>query len=1163
MSDLSALLYSLRQLESQLQKVIGEVRAEVGVLSKNAELAPTAVGVVQDAVPEVPPVLKTCIMCNDMARDASHVGMASTSTQHAASLLSHADDRPKMHLNSHFMELSLTSGGALHAAGLQQSALRRHTTRALSARSSEGSMLDFDSAGCRVLSPHSRPRIAWDAVGAGLIVLDALILPLSLAWDFDVSPVRRDDLFLQLYAIMHLVFWPLDVFANFNTGFYQKGVLNLNRSNIAKNYLQTWALFDIAVVAVDWVSWLATTATQGNTDVGYLRTLRTARYLRAFRSIRVLRIVKKGRINVMLENYVIAMGRQWLILAFNVMKMLAWIGLTAHLLACAWFGVGMLYVATGKSWIDLASVTDSSGPVQYIHALAWIVQPPSPPELSVLDPNSFTERLVSIFLVVVTVLVIGSSLSMMTGTLQEIRTINNERSRKRRELRTYLHAQTAPTELIMRIMSFTDYKLERHSPVSFDPDLISPLLKAELAMFQKGHLMNGHPLFSLIRSVFPKVFADICCILEKQLFYEGESVFVVGLLAKGMYITSHGSFCVRGESGREETERFTGEYHFFAEAALFADAVVHDCSLDIETFAEVYFVSGRSMASILMNSPVCAALCVEYAREFVSVYSTSAVEKKKSGTSSSSCGWRRDLQCAHTAIQTNSFHVELHLDERKMLKSINLSSLSPTADSATASVSSYGGVSSVATLDLGTKPMTIRQFTSWATLERADPESLVNKLREVYVELDPIRGLHAMYSEPLEREKAECGCLCLAALASNSYDYFVAPQKVESRLESGQWNQLRGILSWAAPTQEMLQAAFFLLSVRSIGKYRTVTRQLPEAHQRPEAALLYILDHFPNVVPTVHSLSETAKSLVTNVLQLQQDFILPQMLQGENVPANLAQLQCFVQDKGEETLKFYVVFLLGFLSALQGGQGSSFMTAANAKNIILGLSTVQQLLSKDPRLLYWMYIYQRGLQLRQPASSSEDLALLRLACLCRVSDARSFEELSRDWAELTAHDQDVLTQHFLASGIQSAAIVFEFLPLCLERAKRNRHVSVPCLLEVLVVLVEAVFAVRANEPTAGVIITVDLSNLAAFILMVQNRFVFQTCLSRSKLIAQHASQKHDQGKRDVWFRLDLTEDNWNRVNERQHDVALLASTVRDILHRQQSTKQKAFDTVSV
>ena len=88
---------------------------------------------------------------------------------------------------------------------------------------------------------------------------------------------------------MHLVFWPLDVFANFNTGFYQKGVLNLNRRSIAKSYLQTWASFDVAVVAVDWVSWLATTASEAKTDVGYLRTLRTARYLRAFRSIRVLR----------------------------------------------------------------------------------------------------------------------------------------------------------------------------------------------------------------------------------------------------------------------------------------------------------------------------------------------------------------------------------------------------------------------------------------------------------------------------------------------------------------------------------------------------------------------------------------------------------------------------------------------------------------------------------------------------------------------------------------------------------------------------------------------------------------------------------------------------------------------------------------------------------
>lgn len=82
--------------------------------------------------------------------------------------------------------------------------------------------------------------------------------------------------------------------------------------------------------------------------------------------------------------------------------------------------MGTFESAHRESWIDLASVSHSPGHVQYIHALAWVVQPPSIPELSVLGVDSFTERIVSIFMVVVTVLIIGSSLSILTGTLQEL-----------------------------------------------------------------------------------------------------------------------------------------------------------------------------------------------------------------------------------------------------------------------------------------------------------------------------------------------------------------------------------------------------------------------------------------------------------------------------------------------------------------------------------------------------------------------------------------------------------------------------------------------------------------------------------------------------------------------------------------------------------------------
>lgn len=113
--------------------------------------------------------------------------------------------------------------------------------------------------------------------------------------------------------------------------------------------------------------------------------------------------------------------------------------------------------------------------------------------------------------------------------------------------------------------------------------------------------------------------------------------------------------------------------------------------------------------------------------------------------------------------------------------------------------------------------------------------------------------------------------------------------------------------------------------------------------------------------------------------------------------------------------------------------------------------------------------------------SGQDLAVLRLACLCRAKNAHEFDELENAWhqhlgpeatvpiwihlsdfrcnmiqlnswialervfryvsirvgfligcARLDEHQQGVLTNHFLASGIQAPAIVFECKPQMLE-----------------------------------------------------------------------------------------------------------------------------------
>ena len=128
-----------------------------------------------------------------------------------------------------------------------------------------------------------------------------------------------------------------------------------------------------------------------STSADFLQPLRSARYLRILRTIRILRILKAGKINVLLENLVISMGRQWLILGFTVGKMLVAIGAVAHILACIWFGLGdSISAATGNSWLNIAKIDTESFEIQYIHSLFWILLPPAPPPL---DPTSGIEHL--------------------------------------------------------------------------------------------------------------------------------------------------------------------------------------------------------------------------------------------------------------------------------------------------------------------------------------------------------------------------------------------------------------------------------------------------------------------------------------------------------------------------------------------------------------------------------------------------------------------------------------------------------------------------------------------------------------------------------------------------------------------------------------------------
>eukprot|EP00930_Biecheleria_cincta_P015588 TRINITY_DN12948_c0_g3_i2.p1 TRINITY_DN12948_c0_g3~~TRINITY_DN12948_c0_g3_i2.p1 ORF type:complete len:1228 (+),score=254.99 TRINITY_DN12948_c0_g3_i2:33-3716(+) len=1106
---------------------------------------------------EVPEQLKHAASMGNYMQNigiAAARARASGQPKDLASTSAASDERAAMRLHPRWMELATkcdqSTAQSSRVAVRAKTVGRKRSKEKLPAQRTKSFEMVSNSSFLRrmkIVHPHSRFRLGWDLVGLSLVMLDAFLLPLSLAWDLSILPVDAGGAMLLCAFLFALFYWCADVFMSFNTGIYQAGQLVTDRFKIFCNYMRTFFLFDMVLVGVDIATFYGQFGgSSEQQDSSSTEVLRSIRSLRVLRAMRLLRLVKMSRLSTVIEEASVAAGRQWLVLVVAILKTVFVAMISAHGLACCWYLIGRLRSESGEqSWLTLAKAEHVGLFAQYLHAFQWILTPPSPLPV---DPDSIIERMYCIIIVASVVFVIGGCLSKITGTLAEIRTINSEGSRKRREVRQYLQAQHVSMELTQRIMRFVDYKLERQSSVSLDHSLISPSLHIELHVSQRGGILSKLPIFQLTEDLFPEVFAALCGVLEKQVFGKQEFVFVADSWAQGINITSIGTFRITDETARDEivsprnnegseAQVFTG-IHWFSEAALFAESMVHEVSLRAETFGEAYSLTGEALAHCLLNSPSCTAMLCEYAKALLA-----NVVKH---------GERTLLEeCSTEACQKNSFYLQLHPDPKTMLENIGKKL---QYESEEGSEYPLALVAVEASRDLEAEQEEPEPSPAFNASDLAQQvlhgqipqQDLLPKMREALPELAVGVGLQDLLSLPGEREKSESCVLSIIALVTGSYEAFTAPQAEQVRLKPQQWSQLRQLVQWTEVDATMLHAVIVLLAIRSLGKSKRVTQQLPKAAQRPEQALIYLMRNRRNCVPSVESLTEDAFDLICNALEIHQEFNLAQMLQGENTPASVMQLQSMIRERGVEVFRFYILFLLGFMSGLAGGVGSRFMNAKNSEATITGIQCMLHVLDSSPEAVYWSFIFQRAQQLSLPVNTPEDIALVRLACLSRVQDKSGFLQLCMSWQLLGMRERQVLIDHFLGDGINEQTLVFEFLPLCMANAKENKFVSVHVLLEVLVDLIEDLRRLDPSKfqmasPRGGQVKTlnVDLTDMAEFIAAVQNRFVFQNCVSRCKL--RFADRR---------FYLSMTGDNWGRTQESDTDTTMLAYSVKELLQRQ-------------
>ena len=136
------------------------------------------------------------------------------------------------------------------------------------------------------------------------IVYLAITVPYKICFN-----VIYQGVWAYLDIIMTL-FFLVDILIEFNTGFYLKGALVLDRKAIARNYLKFWFWMDfVASVPYTWFTdGIIENPNTNSSDGGNIyktpQLLRMVRMLRFLRVLRLLRLAKLKKILMKIEDYI-------------------------------------------------------------------------------------------------------------------------------------------------------------------------------------------------------------------------------------------------------------------------------------------------------------------------------------------------------------------------------------------------------------------------------------------------------------------------------------------------------------------------------------------------------------------------------------------------------------------------------------------------------------------------------------------------------------------------------------------------------------------------------------------------------------------------------------------------------------------------------------------
>jgi len=473
-----------------------------------------------------------------------------------------------------------------------------------------------------ISKPSSAKRIVWDMLSISVMTYDLVTIPLQLLDIPDSPPI-------YVVSLVATIFWSLDILLSFFSGYHAGGLIEMRPKQVALRYARTWFPIDIVVVAVDWAVFIVdSNAMESLGMIRLNKTLRMVRLLRVLRMLRLLRMLKVMSVVAELHDMI---HSEVVLTSVNIVSFILSILLLSHYIACSWYGIGHSQVSPDgdprDSWVARLQLTTSmelgsppSVAYYYATALHWSLTQFTPASMEVVPCNT-VERLFTIGVIVVSVILFSSVLSSITTAMINLRRRSADKRRQISFVRRYITDKHITLALGNRIVGFLrthNYNVSQHQSLQEEqilafkilPDSLRTQLRCEIYM----PVLISHPLFHTINRTDDAAMVAICAnTMSERDLPMGHELFAAGMRATHMHILVSGALTYfQGGSMKMHEEVEIGT--FISEAVLWVvwesrGRLVATSSCDLVAASAEAFHKVMASAS---SRPLCRFYALRY-----------------------------------------------------------------------------------------------------------------------------------------------------------------------------------------------------------------------------------------------------------------------------------------------------------------------------------------------------------------------------------------------------------------------------------------------------------------------------------------------------------------------------------------------------------------------